>query len=90
MTNVRTIKAYSTENYEIKRFTKINDQIYDTSVVLAIWTGLMYFVTMALLYGGMAATTYIAANLYEAGKISIGDISMFFLFMMQLLMNFAI
>jgi ABC-type multidrug transport system fused ATPase/permease subunit len=38
----------------------------------------------------MAVIIIIGSNLYQAGKINLGDITSFLLYMMQILMNFMI
>jgi len=44
---------------------------------------------MALLFGSMAGIIYVASKLYEDDKITIGRISTFLFYMIQLLFNFA-
>lgn len=47
------------------------------------------FFSMALLFGSMAGIIYVASKLYEDDKITIGRISTFLFYMIQLLFNFA-
>ena len=45
------------------------------------------FFSMALLFGSMAGIIYVASKLYEDDKITIGRISTFLFYMIQLLFN---
>lgn len=90
MTNIKTIKAYSTEQFEIDKFQKFNQAAYDKAITFSIWQGFIFFFTNALLYGSLAAITFAASDLHSKGLISVGDISAFFLYTLLLLQNFMV
>jgi len=88
--NVRTVKAFSNEREEINKFEVDNTVVFGLGRQRAILQGVFGLVVQILLYGSMVAVMYVASLLYQNGKINIGSISSFLLYMLMLLMNFGI
>lgn len=88
--NIRTVKAFSNEDSESVKFDGRNMASYEAGKTKGYYQALFGFVTQLLLYGAMATVIYVAAKQYEVGKISIGEISSFLLYMLMLVFNFAI
>jgi ATP-binding cassette subfamily B protein len=88
--NIRTVKAFATELYETKRFTLGNNVVYDIGYQKSKWYGLFNFVANFFVFGSMAASLVLGAKLCEENKLSIGEITSFLFYMMQILINFMI
>lgn len=63
---------------------------FDKGNILAIWQGALTFFIQFTINGAMAGIIYYGAYLCLHGEISIGDITSFLLYMIQLIFNFAI
>lgn len=81
ITNVRTVKAFSTEAFEIKKHMDKNQEVFDSGAKMSVFQGAMSFFIMLSLNSCMAGIIYTGAVLYEDGEITIGDISAFLLYM---------
>ena len=87
--NIRTVKAFQNEDNEIMRFEEGNERVYQMGRKKALYQSIFSFFSMALLFGSMAGIIYVASILYENDSITIGSISSFLFYMIQLLFNFA-
>ena len=87
--NVRTVKAFSNEDYELSQFMQGNSAVYELGRIKGLWSGFFSFTVQVFLYGSMTAIIYISAILYERGEISIGSITSFLFYLIMLLINFA-
>jgi ABC-type multidrug transport system fused ATPase/permease subunit len=88
--NIRTVKAFSNEEEEIRKFILGSQEVYKVGVKKQIWGAGYSFLTQLCLYGGMALVIYIASLLYKNNKITIGAITSFYFYMIMLLWNFMI
>lgn len=88
--NVRTVKAFATESDETRRFEEGNQGVYDIGYEKAVWYGIFNFVANFFVFGSMAAILIVGAKLCEEGKLSVGEITAFLFYMMQILLNFMI
>ena len=88
--NVRTVKAFATEGQEVTRFERGNTQVYEIGYYKAVWYGVFNFVANFFVFGSMAAILVLGAKLCEDGKLTVGEITAFLFYMMQILMNFMI
>lgn len=97
--NIRTVKgnlymvnwiAFATEEEETAKFGKGNKEVYDLGYKKAFWYGVFNFVANFFVFGSMAVILALGAKLYEEGLITIGEITAFMFYMMQILMNFMI
>lgn len=90
ISNIRTVKAFACEQHEMDKFISKNHEAYKIGVSAAVLYGGLSFFTSASLYGCMAGVIYYGAKLNIEGGISVGSISAFLLYMIQLIFNFAI
>jgi ABC-type multidrug transport system fused ATPase/permease subunit len=63
--NIRTVKAFSTELYETNRFIIGNNGVYEIGYQKSIWYGLFNFVANFFVFGSMAAILVLGAKLCE-------------------------
>mmetsp|Transcript_13100 Transcript_13100/g.20336 ORF Transcript_13100/g.20336 Transcript_13100/m.20336 type:complete len:259 (+) Transcript_13100:488-1264(+) len=90
LTNLRTVKAFSTEAFEHEKFLATNHLVFTEGKRYA-WAMGGLVGGIQLCFGGCMGVIVIYASwLYEDGEISIGDITAFLLYMIQLMMNFMI
>lgn len=87
--NVRTVKAFSNEDYELSQFQLGNISVYELGRTKGIWYGFFSFTVQVFLYGSMTAIIFYASILYERGEIDIGSITSFLFYLIMLLLNFA-
>jgi ABC-type multidrug transport system fused ATPase/permease subunit len=88
--NIRTVKAFATELDETRRFSVGNDTVYEIGYQKSIWYGLFNFVANFFVFGSMAAILVLGAKLVEHNKLTIGEITSFLFYMMQILLNFMV
>eukprot|EP00347_Sterkiella_histriomuscorum_P001240 403372791 len=88
--NIRTVKAFATEKEECEKYKIGNDRVYQLGYKKAFWYGIFNFVANFFVFGSMAIIVGLGANLYQKNEISIGEITAFLFYMMQILMNFMI
>jgi ATP-binding cassette subfamily B protein len=88
--NVRTVKAFATESDEALRFSEGNKGVYDIGYSKAVWYGAFNFVANFFVFGSMAAILIAGAKLCQDGKLTIGEVTAFLFYMMQILINFMI
>jgi len=86
--NIRTVKAFSNEEEEIRKFKIGNTEVYKIGVKKALSGAIYAFLCQLCLYGAMATIIYIASLLYRAKRITIGEITSFYFYMLMLLWNF--
>jgi ATP-binding cassette subfamily B (MDR/TAP) protein 9 len=61
--NVRTVKAFATEDAETHRFLLANTDVYNIGYTKALWYGGFNFVANFFVFGSMAAILSIGAKL---------------------------
>ena len=90
ISNVRTVKAFANEAAEIAKFRKANQEAYaigrKSAIVYAFFGGFVQFA----MSGCMAGVIYYGAILCKDGKITVGEISAYLLYMIQLVFNFVL
>jgi len=87
---IRTVKAFSTEEFEAKRYKKMNQEAYEQGKSQAIWNSLFHFFTIFMMNSATAAIIYYGAILHKTGDITVGEITAFLLYMIQMIFNFVI
>jgi ABC-type multidrug transport system fused ATPase/permease subunit len=75
------VKAFSTERIEYERFVAKNLEVYEYGQKSAVWAGLIQFVFMICFNSAMAGIIYYSSFLAKEGKITVGGISAFLLYM---------
>ena len=86
--NVRTVKAFSTEQTEIDRFMKGNKVVYEAGAKKAFYQGLMSLVASVILYGSMIGCILVARIIYDDNGITVGEVTSFMYYLLQLVFNF--
>ena len=84
------MKAFANEISEIKKFKAKNDKAFEIGNTLSIWQGALTFFIQFTINGAMAGIIYYGSVLCSSGDISVGAITSFLLYMIQLIFNFAI
>ena len=87
---IRTVKAFSTETFETTRYAKRNKETYNLGKKAGILNGFFSFFIGFMMNGVNALIIYFGAQQAKNGEISVGEITAFLLYMIQLLFNFAI
>ena len=90
ISNIRTVKAFSTERIEGEKHAECNQKLYGLGKRLAVYSGFFSFFIAATMQGIMALVTYYGSVLFINGEIGIGGISAFLLYFINLLFNFII
>jgi len=63
--NIRTVKAFSNENDEIKRFFRVNDEAYSLAIKRSLLFTNFIAIAMLLLFCSMALIMLYGGHLYE-------------------------
>lgn len=63
--NIRTVKAFATEEIECASFAKMNDAVYETGKKAAIYYGLFNFSTELIIFGSIDALVFFASYLIQ-------------------------
>ena len=82
--NVRTVKAFASEDSEIKKFMEGNIVVYNAGAKKSAAQALLTLATSLILYGAMIGVIYLSKVLYEDGKITVGEIATYAYYMLQL------
>ena len=90
ISNVRTVKAFCSEDKEIEKFLEGNKVVYDVGARKSAAQALLSILTSVILYGSMIGTVYVAKYRYQDGKISLGEITSFIYYLLQLVFNFML
>lgn len=88
--NVRTVKAFATEADEVRRFEVGNVEIYEYGKLKTLWYAFFQFTTSLFVFGAMAAIFAIGTSLVRDGLLTIGQITAFMFYLLQILINFMI
>lgn len=88
--NIRTVKAFSSEDSEIKKYSVANVVTYNAGKKKAAYQALFSFVNMIMVYGSMIAVIYVGKILFQDGDISVGELSSFMFYMLMVSFNFMI
>jgi ATP-binding cassette subfamily B protein len=86
--NIRTVKAFATEELECTEYQKKNDIIYAKAKHQAFWYGGFSFFMQFIMFGSLDALVYFAAYLNSNDGLSIGDFTAFQFYMFSFLINF--
>ena len=62
--NVRTVKAFASENSEISKFMEGNNVVYNAGSKKAAAQAILTLVTSIILYGAMIGVVYVSKILY--------------------------
>ena len=81
-TNIRTVKAFATEEVEVNKYRKGNILVYNGGFTKAMYYGVFNFVGQFFVFGSMAVILILGQKLYREDKITLGAITSFMLQMM--------
>jgi ABC-type multidrug transport system fused ATPase/permease subunit len=90
ISNIRTIKAFSSEDIEITSFFNNCIKVYNLGYRRTMVAGCFGVMIEVIIFGSLITIIYTAAYLFKEGKLNIGDLTAFLLYLMQLLVSFAI
>ena len=87
LTNVRVVKSFVREDHEIEKFSKLNDDLKESSLrALRIVIATMPVMMFALNATTLAVVWY-GGNIIIAGKMPVGDLTAFTTYIVQILMS---
>lgn len=89
LTGIRAVKAYVREDYEIKRFKKVSEQVqklqFSAEKMLVIAMPFMQII----IYACIICIVWFGGNDIIGGKLLVGDLTAFLSYVMQILMSLA-
>ena len=88
--NIRTVKAFNTEDREIGRFKEKNMQVLRLGMKKACLAGFISFAITIIFWVTFGGIVYTAYNLYLEDKLGVGSIFAYMEYMITLLMNFGL
>ena len=86
--NIRTVKAFATEELECTEYQHKNDTIYAKAKLQAFWYGGFQFCMQFIMFGSLDALVYFAAYLNSNDGLTIGEFTSFQFYMFSFLINF--
>jgi ABC-type multidrug transport system fused ATPase/permease subunit len=90
ISNMRTVKAFACEGHEKRKFAAKNMDCYKIGKKIAGYEAFVSFFTGFAINGAMAGVMYFGAQQVIDGELSVGAISAYLLYMIQLIFNFLI
>ena len=87
--NIRTVRAFSNEDAEINRFNAGNYVVYQAGRKKTIYSAVYSLLSTILLYGSMGAVMVVGVKLFTNGKLSIGNMAAFLLYLSQFVFTFG-
>lgn len=84
----RVVKSFVREDYEIKKFDKASNAIYDIALKADTLVALNAPLMLMCVYACMLLISWVGANLIVAGDLSKGELTSMFTYASQILMNF--
>jgi len=88
--NSRTVKAFAMEEKELNKYNVQNMMIYLIGVKRAILYGGFSFVFTIFMYGAMVVVIWYGAYLTDENLLTVGKITSYLFYCIQILVNFAI
>ena len=88
--NSRTVKAFAMEKNEQEKYSKVNTVVYHIGALRAFIFGIFNFFLTAFLYGSIIVVIWYGSRLNRDDEISIGMITSYLFFCIQILVNFSI
>ena len=87
LTNVRVVKSFVREDHEIEKFSKLNDDLKESSlralqIVITTRPVMMFAMNVTTL-----AVVWYGGNIIIAGKMPVGDLTAFTTYIVQILMS---
>lgn len=89
ITNVRTVKAFNNEEFEIGRFRAKNEKVMRLGKRKALYDSIFVFALCVIVFGTFGLVIWNSYKLYSEGKITVGDIFLFISYLLGLMGNFG-
>jgi len=80
MHGITTVKAFTSELYEVMRYQKLMNQVVKYGLKGAVWRGLFATFIIFCIFGAIIAVVWYAATLVQSGSISIGELFTFVMY----------
>ena len=87
ITGIRVVRAFVREPDEAKRFSRVNDDLTETSLRSGRLMAFMFPTVTVILNGSSVAALWIGANRINSGATSIGALIAFLSYLAQILMS---
>jgi ATP-binding cassette subfamily B protein len=87
LTGIRVVRAFVRERYEIRRFGAANAELTDTALRAGRLQALIFPTVMLILNASSVAVLWFGAGRVDAGKIQIGALTAFLLYLTLILMS---
>ena len=84
----RVVKSFVREDYEIKKFDKASNAIYDIALKADTLVALNSPLMLLCIYACMLLISWVGANLIVTGDLTKGELTSMFTYASQILMNF--
>ena len=78
--NVNTVKAFTNEAFETKRYGSAMERVVGHALQAARWRGGFVSFVIFALFGGIVAVLWYGAGLVESGAMSIGQLTSFIIY----------
>ena len=75
--NIRTVKAFATEDRECVEYTKKNEYVFEQARKTAHCYGIFSFAMQFIMFGSLDALVYFAAFLNKEDELTIGQFTSF-------------
>lgn len=87
LTNVRVVKSFVREDFEIRKFSVLNEELKESSlgalrIVIATMPVMMFAMNLTTL-----AVVWYSGNIIIAGRMAVGDLTAFTTYIVQILMS---
>ena len=78
--SIHAVKSYTSELFEIARYSKSMNQVVKTALRVANWRGAFISFIIFMLFGGIVAIMWYGAKLVQSGEMTVGDLLQFILY----------
>jgi len=87
--NIRTVKAFATEQEECASYQTTNKKVYQNGVDMAFYYGMFSFFFTFVMFGTLDLLVWFAAYLNDTDGLTVGEFTSFQFYMFSFLMNFG-
>ena len=87
--NIRTVKAFATEDYETIRYFERNTDVFDSQFKISMAQCVFQIGIQYTMFGTLTALIYFASVLARNNQLSIGEFTSFQFYMFSFLLNFT-
>lgn len=78
--SIAVVKAFTNENFEIRRYTNAIREVVDVAIRTARLRGLFISFIIFALFGGIVAVGWYGASLVQVGEITVGELFSFVIY----------